>query len=368
MWKFQQRCESYALLIALFFPPAQAAVHLGLPHEVLNFTQAVGAPQAVEMTVTQTIAINYTTIESFTTTQQCPVTSSTPTVYSIVFPSSDAAPVEVTTQSQVITSYIPAVTWCVGPPIQYMSVFGAPYLNITANRSAIFTGTASCEIVFAPVETTVCATTLTGLASKVTITDCAQEVTFSTDCGFSLETPTPTMDSSNNASMITPAPTVRQMFTYYLAPWQSMTAGQVPSDVDVKICTVLDSGDLECSRYQEVWEVIVKTETLTSTHAIAFTATVSGPGTFIVETLHAVVTDTITTIGLSTTLLFETEIETESTSTRRKTRTDATSTVYGGTSTVYITKTYQHPRSYDHGLSNICGNDYRNHDYNEAST
>jgi hypothetical protein len=65
----------------------------------------------------------------------------------------------------------------------------------------------------------------------------------------------------------------------------------------------------------------------------------------IVATLHAVVTDTIETIGLSTTLLLETEIETESTSTGRKSVTDSGLTVHGGTSTVFVTKTvHRHMR------------------------
>lgn len=338
-------CAVALPLVALLHSSlVQAAVHIGLPHEVLNFTQSMGVPQPVEVTITQSYAVNHTATELTTTTQQCPTPSSARTIYSIVFPSPDAAPIEVTAQSQVLTSYIPEMTWCVAPPVQYIPISGAPYLNATANHTTTVTGTGSCETVYAPLETTVCATTLTGLASKVTITDCNQEVTFSTECGFTLETPTPT--KGNSSSMITPALTVRQIFTYYVAPWQSMTAGKTPSDVDVKICKVLDNGDLECSRYQEVWEVVVVTSTLTTTHPIAFTATVSGPGTLIVETLQAIVTDMITTLGLSTTLLLETEVETETTSTRRKTSATDTSTINGGTSTLLLTKTVHQVRKF----------------------
>jgi hypothetical protein len=258
-------------------------------------------------------------------------------------PSPDAAPIEITAQSQVITSYIPEMTWCVSPPVQFVPISNAPFANITANLTSTVTGTGSCETVYAPMETTVCATTLTGLASKVTITDCDQEVTFSTECGFSLEMPTPT-STTNGSSLITPAPAVRRLFTYYLAPWQSMTAGETPSDVDVKICKVLDSGDLECSRFQEVWEVVLVTTTLTTTHPIGFTATLSGPGTLMVATLQAIVTDTITTLGFSTILLLETEVETESTSTRRKETGDSTSTITAGTSTVFLTMTVHRAR------------------------
>lgn len=83
---------------------------------------------------------------------------------------------------------------------------------------------------------------------------------------------------------------------------------------------------------------------MTTTRPIGFTATLSGPGTLMVETLQAVFTDTIETIGLSTTLLLETEVEIESTSTARKTSLSET-TVNGGTSTVFITKTVVHRHS-----------------------
>jgi hypothetical protein len=329
---------------------AFAAVHIGLPHEIINVTQAIEVPKAIEVTITQPLTVNYTTTESSTTTQQCPTSSSTRTIYSIVFPSPDATPIEVTSQSQVLTSYVPEMTWCAAPPLVVVPISGAPYSNVSAiaNYTVIASGTGFCETVYAPVMTTVCATTLTGLASKITITDCNQEITFSTECGFNLETPTPI---TNSASIITPAPTVRRTFTYWLAPWQSMTAGETPSDVDVKICTVLGDGDFECSRYQEVWEVVMVTTTLTTTRPFGFTATVSGPGTLIVATLHAIVTDTIETIGLSTTLLLETEVQTESTSTGRKSITGSESTIDGGTSTVFVTKTVHKPKRYTISLS-----------------
>jgi hypothetical protein len=314
-----------------------AARHIGLPHEVVNVTQAVGVAQAIAVTITESSIVNHTITELFTTTKQCLPPTSTRTIYSIIFPSPDAPPIEVTAQSQVLTSYIPEMTWCVAPPIALSALTGAPYLNATTTEySTIIEGTGSCETVYAPIETTVCATTLTGLASKVTVTDCDQEVTFSTECGFTLETPTPITSSD---SLITPAPTVKRTFTYWLAPWQSLTAGETPSDVDVKICTVLDDGNMECIRYQEVWEVVMVTKTMTTTRSVGFTATVSGPGTIIVETIHAFITDEIRTVDLSTMLLLETEVETESTSMARKSSSLPTEHI---TSTRYITKTVVH--------------------------
>lgn len=247
-----------------------------------------------------------------TVTEKCPVPK--PTTHSLVYPSPDATAVEITTQSQVVTTYVPEMTWCVGSPVAFNPLSTAPYLNSTG-YGIITAGTGRCETVFVPSETTVCATTLTGIGSKITVTDCDQEITFSTQYGFTLETPTPVTTGS---SLITPAPTVKRMRTFFLAPWQSLTAGDTPSDVDIKICTVHADESLECMRYQEVWEIVVVTKTLTTQREVQLTTTVTGPGTLIVETMKAIITDTIETVDLSTTLLLETEIESESTSKGKK--------------------------------------------------
>lgn len=296
-------------------------------------------PDQAVTTATEITTVNFTTTASWTTTQQCPPSSTTRTIHSIVFPSPDAAPIEVTAQSQVLTSFVPEMTWCVGPPIALPPMTGAPYLNASSSFTKKTSGTGSCETVYAPMITTICATTLTGLASKLTITKCDQEVTFSTECGFTLATPTPITSS---ASLITPSPTVKRIFTYWLAPWQSLTAGRTPSDVQVKICTELDNGKYECIRHREVWEVVVVTKTITTSRSIGFTATLSGPGTLIIETLRMFVIDTIETVDLSTTLLLETEIETESTSRERKSSSALSENVDDAVSTLFITKTVRH--------------------------
>ncbi|KAJ4374385.1 hypothetical protein N0V83_003126 [Neocucurbitaria cava] len=211
---------------------------------------------------------------------------------------------------------------------------------MTTNYTRTVEGTGSCDTAYSPTETTVCATTLTGLATKVTVTDCDQEVTFSTEAGFTLETPTPV---TTNHSLITPAPTVKSMYTYWLARWQSLTAGESPSDVDVKICTVMDDGELDCIRYQEIWEVVLVTQTVTTARTVQLSTTVSGPGTLLVETYQSIVTDTVESIDLSTVLHLATEFETESTSSGRKPVTTISSTTEV-ISTVFITK-YLHHRS-----------------------
>ncbi|KAF2009298.1 hypothetical protein BU24DRAFT_358997 [Aaosphaeria arxii CBS 175.79] len=263
-----------------------------------------------------------------------------PEVITRVFPSPDAQPVDITAQSQVMTSYLLDYVWCVPGPLALVptaTLLGPPYLNESTLYETKTAGSGTCETVYVPTETTVCATTLTGLASKITVTDCSQEITFSSECGFTLETPTPTLQ--NLTSLITPAPTVKRMMTYWIAPWQSLTLGDTPSDVDTKICTILDNDTLECIRYQEVWEVVVVTTTTTVEWPVEVTTTVTGPGTLIIDTLQAQVTDTIAYIDLSTILLLETEISIETTSKSKKlvTRPEDELTPTP-TATVYLTK------------------------------
>ena len=115
--------------------------HQGLPHEVINVTQTSEAFVAAPVTV------NHTTMRS------CTASISMHSVYSIVYPSPNAPPVEITAQSQVVTSYIPEMTWCVGPPIELVPITGPPYLNGTPGYSTIVAGTGSCETMYAPLET-----------------------------------------------------------------------------------------------------------------------------------------------------------------------------------------------------------------------
>ncbi|KAF2818731.1 hypothetical protein CC86DRAFT_472605 [Ophiobolus disseminans] len=316
-----QCLSSHIPALTLLHPLYALAAQQGLPHEVFNVTQS-GDPPVVTIREPQTI--NVITTESWTKTQQCPTQSSTRTIYSIVFTSPDASPIEVTTQSQVLTSYVPEMTWCVAPPMALLPV-SAPYPNATTTQyTTIISGTEYCETQYAPVSPS---------------QTCDQEITFSTECGFTLETPSPITQS---ASLITPAPTVKQVFTYWLVPLQSLTAGETPSDVDVKICSAWGDGNFECIRYQEVWEIVVVTKTSTTMRSIGFTATLTGPGTLIVETIQVFIENTTEIIDFSTTLLLETEIETESMSIGRKSPTGSSASWEDAVSTLFITKAVKH--------------------------
>jgi hypothetical protein len=327
----------FTTLLALSRFEIVGARYNGFRHEALD------ASKKQQEKRLDPIVLNNTAIE------QCPASTSTRSIYSILFPSPDAAPIEITAQSQVITSFLPEATWCVGPPIALIPISGPPYFNQSTEYETVTGGTAFCETAYVATQTTVCATTLTGIASKITISECDQEITFSSECGFTLETPTPTLAATANFSLITPAPTVKRMTTFWVAPWQSLTAGNTPSDVDIKICTLKDDESMECIRYQELWEVVVVTQTVTTPRDIQLTTTVTGPGTLIVETMQVLVTDTVVeTVDLSTTLLLATEVEVESISKGKKLVTrpagDSEPT-NSATSTLYITKQLKYKSS-----------------------
>jgi hypothetical protein len=113
--------------------------------------------------------------------------------------------------------------------------------------------------------------------------------------------------------------------------------GETPSEVDVKICKIQGDDTMECIRYQEVWEVVVMTQTITTQREVQVTTTLSGPGTLILETMHAYINDTVACVDLSTKWLLETEVETESISKSKKLVTGP-EIAPGPASTKYVTK------------------------------
>jgi hypothetical protein len=313
------------------------------PHEVYNVTEVEPLALAaitVNFTITDTTTATATTTETTieTTTLQPPPPPVS--ILTVIYPSSDAAPVEVTSVSQVVTSYIPEATFCVGPALYFSSIAGGPFYNGSANVTQYISGTSSCDVEYSTTTKTICATTLTGLASKVTVSECDQEITFSSECGYSLETPTPTPVTTSDSPLITPAPTVRRLMTYWLAPWQSLTAGEAPYDVDVKVCKVLDDGNLQCQRYQEVWEVVVVTSTVTTSFPVNFSRTLEGPGALIFDSSTSYINSTTEFISLSKTLRLETEVTIESTSSTRISTTVRLTEQQ--TSTVTVTRHLEH--------------------------
>lgn len=195
----------------------------------------------------------------------------------------------------------------------------------------------------------VCATTLTGLVQKYTITNCVQDITFSTEYGFVLALPTGASNASAVASavatvpsdasltsaptdlitasatlsaessLITAVPTVQRVTTYYLAPWQSITDGLSPEEVELKVCALYPNGTEECIRQYEVWHTSLLTETATRTTSVNISTTIQGLSQIIIETFAANITEALTTFRMTTDL--ELEYQTEYVTTKRETAT-----------------------------------------------
>lgn len=323
--------------------------------------------------------------------QAVPTTSET-AVLTYITPSPGAKPIAVTEQSQYVTSFIPQYTLCELPPLAFFSASlerpstvasTAPYRNYSIS---VPEGNGTCTTVYKPTRTMVCATTLTGLFDKWTVSKCDQDLTFSTQYGYVLVTPTPkpaaaattpslvtstsaaasvlasstsnlndtlsnVLNGTNStissialvaprqASLgpaITSGPSIETLTTYYFAAWQELTAGTVPSDIDLKVCRTYPNGTEKCIREYESWHTSLVTKTTSSVTSVNISTTIHGLSQIIVETYVANVTELLTTFSMSTTIdkEFVTEIETTHVTTREPT------TTYMSTSpTVYRTLT-----------------------------
>ena len=194
-------------------------------------------------------------------------------VFTYITPSPGATPVAVTTESQIVTSYVPQFTLCELPPIAFFSASAQPSATTPYHNYSITipTDTGSCTTIFEPTITMVCATTLSALDRQYTITNCNEDLTFSTEYGYVLAAPTPSIPtnaSTSNTQTITPAPTVQTLTTYYLAPWQQLTAGTAPLEVDLKVCRTFTNGSIECIREYQIWETSLVTKTATTVTSI----------------------------------------------------------------------------------------------------
>lgn len=247
-------------------------------------------------------------------------------ILTFLTPSPSATPIAITRQSQVETSFVPQLTLCALPPLAFYSgswsvsaTSGPRYQNLSVS---VPSGSGTCQTMYSPTPTTICATVLTGIATRITVSDCEQDITFSTDYGYTLVTPTATANASaaSDSSPITPAPSIRTLTTYYLAPWQSLTAAeQQPTDVEKKICNTFANGTTQCVDISEVWEVQIVTMTATTVSHVDLTTTLPGPAKLMIETIHMDITETAMTLSLSTALVLHYELETTTTSTITRT-------------------------------------------------
>ena len=296
-------------------------------------------------------------------------TSQASGVLTMFTPSPGADPTAVSKQSEILTTYVPQFTLCELPPLEFFSITQlpsatprtAPYRNYSIS---IPPENGTCTTIYSQTITEVCRTTLTALVDKYTVSNCNQEITFSTQYGYVLATPTsilPTFSSmgmgnstdmsnstmlhnatlpravpDNTTATITPAPSVETLTSYFIAPWTELTAGTAPADVDLKVCRMFTNGSKECIREYQVWETSLVTLMVTSTTSINISTTISGPSKVIVETIYATnVTELFTTFSFSTTVARK--FQTEYTTTKSASRALSTSTG----STVYETLTVE---------------------------
>lgn len=238
-------------------------------------------------------------------------TASNTGILTLLTPSPGASPVEVTKQSQIVTSYIPEYTLCELPPIGFMHVSRpsdiastAPYRNYSISIPSV---NGTCTTYYKTTATMVCATTLTDLTTTYPVTKCPQDITFSTRYGYVLATPTATANFTgnwttgyhNSSASYTSVPMIRTLTSFFLAPWQQLTTAGPPTDVDIKVCVTFENGTENCVREYQVWTTRLETITATSTTAINFTTTIPGPSQLIVETFSANLTAVMTTFTMS---------------------------------------------------------------------
>lgn len=163
-------------------------------------------------------------------------------ILTLVTPSPGGKPIAITKQSQIITSYIPQFTLCELPPIA--NVFAtpipttttAPYKNFT---TSVPTGNGTCTTVYSSTISMVCATVLTGLADKYTVSRCDQKVTFSSQFGYVLVTPRPVV-TTVFPSVVVPAASAVPY------PTVSVPSVSVPG-VAESVLPVVDKVDLPSS-------------------------------------------------------------------------------------------------------------------------
>jgi hypothetical protein len=234
-----------------------------------------------------------------------------PTILTLVTPSPSATPIAVTQQSQIVTSYVPQITVCALPPLAFVSgaflnpaASGPPFLNYSVSTPS---GSGECLTTYSPTVTPICYTVLNGIASRITVSDCSQSITFSSDSDFILDTSRPTQKVSNQ---ISPTPYIRPVTTYYVAPWNELTSGETPEHVQVNVCTTYANGTAMCMDSIELWSIEIVTSVGSSTTHVDITTTVNGPARVMVETYHMDVTATKTLFALSTHMGLEYEFET----------------------------------------------------------
>jgi hypothetical protein len=124
-------------------------------------------------------------------------------------------------------------------------------------------GADGCSTLYSPTATATCSTILQGMGqAPINVTGCSQWVTFSTE-----------RECAAVAGTLSSAETAPR--TYYLAPWQAIAAGSVPSNVVAKVC---DGGDEDETGDYCVWSLTQSTRTVNVVRTVVYTGPVDGVG------------------------------------------------------------------------------------------
>ncbi|KAF4632498.1 hypothetical protein G7Y89_g5621 [Cudoniella acicularis] len=152
------------------------------------------------------------------------------------------------------------------------------------SRNTIESNTTSCSTAFTTITTT-CSIVLEGLFTAITVSDCDQIITFSSQNDYSITTttgnPTPTPALKNrDASIQSPSPTtyIQDIVSYYLAPWQSLAAQALPPNITVLICKNDNTDTQMCETIHEVWVVVASELAVTQTSTLLVSTSLVLPG------------------------------------------------------------------------------------------
>ena len=219
------------------------------------------------------------------------------------------APAAVSSQSQLVTASYPLYTLCSLPSTSLSlpstsgfstKVSPSPSETLITRSSRESPETAglsarsnddACSTIYTTTSSAYCRTTLTGLYTQYTVTDCSQLITFSTDHGYSLRYSTSTANSLSTPTsvtamttppVITPAPTVQTLTTNYLAYWTDLTAGTAPCQVTLKVCSSVDYTSQACVHSTETWDATTITSIATFRTEIDLLTAIHGPSELII--------------------------------------------------------------------------------------
>ena len=256
-------------------------------------------------------------------------------------PSPAAAGIVITSQGQTITSSVAVATICplalsipqasnnatnssTGPlgalstgistsPVlprrgtAYKPSSGSSLLQNTATNSSSSTqnltsfGLGPCKTFYSPTITAICSTTVSVHDLPVAVTNCAENIIFSSYTSGPVCTPQPLSPPSKGRFRhrrdvhVANAAQQEDLTTYLRAPWRSFTPGAPfpPATVDVLIC---GPGFSHCITSMEVWAKTTSTITMTSTKTVEFTATdITGPAQ--VQLAHGVTATMTSGVG-----------------------------------------------------------------------